>query len=158
MSDSIDSNSKICFELLVNQANHNDRKYSDALIRRSKIEWNSVCKKCESLIDNEELNNFKIEKQTDLNTFQKIYRVNSTTVDSMLVKSLDTILYDDQLFRNSINPNNFKFEWQEQNKLDSLNCFKVEKILLKHGYPNRKTIGLKHSSTICVNRQIKVDH
>ncbi|GAB1308451.1 hypothetical protein KH5_11340 [Urechidicola sp. KH5] len=77
--------------------------------------------------------------------------------DKALVTVLDQIYFDDQSTRNSIRSTEEKYGrdskemdalWQEIMKKDSINLAKVEKILSEKGWPDKKLIGERGTSTL----------
>jgi hypothetical protein len=77
--------------------------------------------------------------------------------DTALVTVLDKIYFDDQSTRNQIrakeeeygrDSKEMKAFWQTILKNDSINLIKVSKILDEHGWPDKKRIGKRGTSTL----------
>jgi len=77
--------------------------------------------------------------------------------DKDLVVVLDEIYFDDQSTRNKIRPTEEQYGrdskemdalWQDILKKDSINLIKVNKILTKQGWPDKKFIGERGSTTL----------
>lgn len=76
-----------------------------------------------------------------------------------LIKQLDTIFNDDQLYRiqfdsivakYGLESDEMKKQLQRMNAADSINLIKVTNILNKHGWPGTKEIGAKGSITLFI--------
>jgi TonB family protein len=67
-----------------------------------------------------------------------------------LVKQLDTILKDDQLYRRIKNatPEADRENMNKQSRLDAANLVKAEKIIAQYGYPGKTLVGPNHQSTL----------
>lgn len=72
------------------------------------------------------------------------------TYNQQLVRQLDTILKDDQLYRRIKNatPEGDRENMNKQSRLDAANLIKAEKIIARYGYPGKTMVGPDHQSTI----------
>ncbi|MFK7770842.1 MAG: DUF6624 domain-containing protein, partial [Saprospiraceae bacterium] len=77
--------------------------------------------------------------------------------DKRLVSVLDEIYFDDQSTRNKIRSTEEQYRrdskemdalWQDILKRDSINLIKVSEILTEHGWPDKKLIGEKGTTTL----------
>ena len=77
--------------------------------------------------------------------------------DKRLVSVLDEIYFDDQSTRNKIRSTEEQYGrdskemdalWQDILKRDSINLIKVSEILTEHGWPDKKLIGEKGTTTL----------
>ncbi|WP_342644767.1 TonB family protein [Mucilaginibacter sp. CSA2-8R] len=72
------------------------------------------------------------------------------TYNTQLTKQLDTILYNDQLYRKIKNatPEADRENMNKQSRLDAANLIKAEKMIARYGYPGKALVGPQHQSTI----------
>jgi hypothetical protein len=93
------------------------------------------------------------EKEYQIKLSKRV-RLDTTLFDKKLIKELDKIIEDDQLYRLKMDSRTeeksetYKLLWAQQHVLDSINLVKVEKIINDHGYLGKEKIGYNHANTI----------
>lgn len=140
-----DKDKQLCMQILWNDEKNNKKSYTDALIRRDKDSWKNLCTLCNAIVDIREYEDYKTKILTRF--YWRGPKIPERW-DITLINILDTIRYNDQYYRNSINYLHKEEEWQKQRDLDLKNLIKIEKLLMEYGYPGAEKVGKDRVSTI----------
>ncbi len=136
-------------------ANNKDMAFHHLFIIGNELKWTNY----DHLINDTDLTNLHTdERWKDLsNLIMKNKNEEEADFDKELVAVLDHIYFDDQSTRNKIRSTEelhgreskeMDALWQDILKRDSINLIKVSAILAEHGWPDKKLIGERGTSTL----------
>jgi hypothetical protein len=136
-------------------AGNEDMAFHHLFIIANELKWTDH----NHLINDTDLNSLHADEQwgklTDLIIKNK--NVEEAGFDKELVAILDRIYFDDQSTRNKIRSTEKEYGrdskemdalWQDILKRDSINLTKVSRILTEYGWPDKKTIGERGTTTL----------
>lgn len=136
-------------------AGNPDSAYKHLFIAANELKWNDI----NHLKNDSDLTNIRIDKRW--NELITVMEKNKLEVekhfDKKLVAELDKIYFEDQSTRSKIPSKEEKYGrdskemrafWQKILKKDSINLVKVSKILDTQGWPSKKRIGTRGTSTL----------
>ncbi len=136
-------------------ASNSDGAYTHLFVAANDLKWYDI----NHLKNDEDLINIRKDKRWNqlLIAMQKNKSNIEKHFDKKLVAVLDKIYFDDQSTRSQIRPKEEKYGrdskemrafWQTILKNDSINLIKVSKILDSQGWPSKKKIGTRGTSTL----------
>ena len=136
-------------------AGNKDRAFHHLFIVANDLKWTNY----DHLINDTDLNSLHADDRWEklANLILENKKEAATGFDQALVAVLDQIYFDDQSTRNAIRTTEEKYGrnskemdalWKDIMKRDSINLIKVEKILAENGWPNKKLIGARGTSTL----------
>ncbi|MBL4642229.1 MAG: hypothetical protein JKY44_01420 [Flavobacteriaceae bacterium] len=136
-------------------ANNSDGAYTHLFVAANELNWYDI----NHLKNDEDLINIRTDKRW--NQLITVMQKNKSSIekhfDKKLVAVLDKIYFDDQSTRSQIRPKEEKYGrdskemsafWQVILKNDSINLVKVSNILDAQGWPSKKKIGARGTSTL----------
>ncbi len=136
-------------------ANNSGGAYKHLFVAVNELKWSDIS----HLKNDEDLINIRKDKRWNqlIAVMQKNKQEIEKHYDKNLVTQLDKIYFDDQSTRSQIRPKEEKYGrdskemrafWQVILKNDSINQVKVSKILDTQGWPSKKVIGERGTSTL----------
>ena len=146
LEKSVRLDSSKCFKILEYDEYYKKDGFKIVFIKKDLQKWKNVCAYCSSLnLPYEEYKNNKLIKHQQ--KIAKNYKIDSSKLKYDIIKILDTIIVNDQMYRGkpiSQNPD----LWHDQNRLDSLNLIKITRLIEENGFPSYLDVGLNHIMTI----------
>lgn len=144
LENQIYKDSVLCLKVLKNNILHKEKRlYYDLIMHADKYRWNFICKLCEQEIEK--------SKQIDkLNTMikERVEIKQPYIKYTDVIRTLDTILYDDQYYRKILVYKEDSLKWKLQTENDKNNYIKIEKIINEHGFLSFEDVGFYHANTI----------
>lgn len=136
-------------------ANNKDMAFHHLFIVANELKWTDY----NHLINNSDLNTLHTDNRWEelSNLIIKNKNEEEAGFDQQLVAVLDQIYFDDQSTRNTIRGTEEEYGreskemdslWQDILKRDSINLIKVNTILKSHGWPDKKLIGERGTTTL----------